>query len=127
MSEPLQIVTYTPGDHSALCRFMSDLQDLERGGQVIAPLDRRWQLITSIIFWNWLNEATDKRSSRSYDDLVGFLIIVIESVDEGDVHLIERYRQYGVVTDLYVTEEARHQGVASVSSTPLKGTFAKQG
>ena len=33
-------------------------------------------------------------------------------MDEGDVHLIERYRQYGVVTDLYVTEEARHQGVA---------------
>ena len=46
------------------------------------------------------------------DQLVGFLIVVIESVDEGDVHLIERYRQYGVVTDLYVAEEARHQGVA---------------
>ena len=30
MSKPLQIVTYTPGDHSALCTFMSDLQDLER-------------------------------------------------------------------------------------------------
>ena len=46
------------------------------------------------------------------DQLVGFLIVVVESVDEGDVHLIERYRQYGVVTDLYVAEEARHQGVA---------------
>ena len=31
MSKPLQIVTYTPGDHSALRTFMSDLQDLERG------------------------------------------------------------------------------------------------
>ncbi len=46
------------------------------------------------------------------DQLLGFLIVVIESVDEGDVHLIERYRQYGVVTDLYVAEEARHQGIA---------------
>ena len=44
--------------------------------------------------------------------MIGFLIVVVESVDEGDVHLIERYRQYGVVTDLYVAEEARHQGVA---------------
>ena len=46
------------------------------------------------------------------DQLVGFLIIVVESVDEGDVHVIERYRQCGIVTDLYVAEEARNQGVA---------------
>ena len=30
------------------------------------------------------------------DQLVGFLIVVIESVDEGDVHLIERYRRMGL-------------------------------
>ena len=44
--------------------------------------------------------------------MVGFLIVLIESFDEGDIHLIERYRQYGFVTDLYVAEKARHQGVA---------------
>ena len=30
MSETPQILTYTRGDHSALCTFMSELQDLER-------------------------------------------------------------------------------------------------
>ena len=44
--------------------------------------------------------------------MVGFLIVVIESVDEGDVNLIEGYRKYEVITDLQVAEDARHQGVA---------------
>ena len=66
---------------------------------------------------DYLLELAQRSNGQAFiakldDDLVGFLIIVIESVDEGDVHLIERYRQYGVVTDLYVTKEARHQGVA---------------
>ena len=30
MSKTLQIITYLRSDHSALCAFMSDLQDLER-------------------------------------------------------------------------------------------------
>ena len=112
MSKPLQIVTYTPGDHSALCTFMSDLQDLERGWSS----DRSPGPQMAADHIDYLLDLTQRSDGQAFvakldDQLVGFLIVVIESVDEGDVHLIERYRRYGVVTDLYVAEEARHQGI----------------
>ena len=113
MSEPLQIVTYTPGDHSALCTFMGDLQDLERGWS--SDRSPGPEMATDHI--DYLLELAQRSKGQAFvaklhDQWVGFLIVVIESVDEGDVHLIERYRRYGVVTDLYVADEARHQGVA---------------
>ena len=113
MSKPLQIVTYTPGDHSALCAFMSDLQDLERGWS--SDRSPGPEMATDHI--DYLLELAQRSKGQAFvakldDQLVGFLFVVIESLDEGDVHLIERYRRYGVVTDLYVADEARHQGVA---------------
>ena len=103
MSMPLQIVTYTPGDHSALCAFMSDLQDLERGWSS----DRSPEPEMATDHIDYLLELAQRSKGQAFvakldDQLVSFLFVVIESLDEGDVHLIERYRRYGVVTDLYV-------------------------
>ena len=113
MSKPVQVVTYTTGDHSALCAFMSELQDIER--EWSSDRSPGPEMATDHI--DYLLELAQRSNGQAFvakldDQLLGFLIVVIESVDEGDVHLTERYRQYGVVTDLYVTEEARHQGVA---------------
>ena len=113
MSETLQILTYTRDDHSALCTFMSDLQDLEK--EWSSDRSPGPEMATDHI--DYLLELAQLSDGQAFvgkldDQLVGFLIVVVESVDEGDVHLIERYRQYGVVADLYVAEEARHQGVA---------------
>ena len=128
MSKPLQIVAYTPGDHSALCTFMSDLQDLEREWSS----DRSPGPEMANDHIDYLLELAQLSDGQAFvakldDQLVGFLIVVVESVDEGDVHLIERYRQYGVVTDLYVAEEARHQGVAGRLIDTAESTCAKQG
>jgi len=92
---------------------MSDLQDLEREWSS----DRSPGPEMAIDHIDYLLELAQLSDGQAFvakldDQLVGFLIVVVESEDEGDVHLIERYRQYGVVTDLYVAEEARHQGVA---------------
>ena len=101
MSKPLQIVTYTPGDHSALCTFMSDLQDL--GREWSSDLSPGPEMATDHIDYPLeLAQPSDGQAfvAKLDNQLVGFPIIVVESVDEGDVHLIERYRQCGIVTDL---------------------------
>ena len=121
MSETLQIRTYKRGDHSALCTFMGELQDLEREWSN----DRAPGPEMAADHIDYLLDLAQQSEGQAFvakldDQLVGFLILTIESSDEGDVHLIEPYRQYGVVTDLYVAEEARHQGLADISSTPLR-------
>lgn len=112
MSETLQIRTYKRGDHSALCTFMGELQDLEREWSN----DRAPGPEMAADHIDYLLDLAQQSEGQAFvakldDQLVGFLILIIESSDEGDVHLVDPYRQYGVVTDLYVAEEARHQGV----------------
>ena len=112
MSETPQILTYTRGDHSALCMFMGKLQDLEREWSN----DRAPGPEMAADHIDYLLDLAQRSDGQAFvakldDQLVGFIIVVIESSDEGDVHLVERYRRYGVVTDLYVAEEARHQGI----------------
>ena len=43
---------------------------------------------------------------------VGFLVLVIEACDPGNVHLLEGERRYGWVTDLFVAAKWRSQGIA---------------
>ena len=113
MSKTLQIITYTPDYHSALCTFMSDLQDLEREWSS----DRAPGPDMAADHVDYLLDLAQRSDGQAFvakldNQLVGFLIVITESVDERDVHLIERYRRYGVITDLFVADEARHQGVA---------------
>ena len=46
------------------------------------------------------------------DSIAGFLVAFVEDEEPGDLHLDHRYRRRGHVSDLFVTPEARHRGVA---------------
>jgi GNAT superfamily N-acetyltransferase len=48
------------------------------------------------------------------EQIVGFLVLIAESEDEDDAHLIPEAKRYGLVTDLYVLESARGTGVGAL-------------
>ena len=85
MSETPQILTYTRGDHSALCTFMSELQDLEREWSN----DRAPGPEMAADHIDYLLDLAQRSDGQAFvakldDQLVGFIIVrAISSIRGG--------------------------------------------
>ncbi len=103
-----------PGDRSILVGFMKALQDSEREYHPNRPPG----VEIGDAHLAYLEELVTERDGRIYvaqsaKDLLGFLVCFIERLDAGDLHVHAREREYGYISDLYVSPGARGRGVGS--------------
>ena len=108
----ITIRSYETRDREAVRQFMAALQDWERqwapdrvpGATMAAP---------HIDYLLALAETTRGKTfvAEANDGIKGFLVLIAESEDEDDAHLLPEAKRYGVVTDLYVLDSARQQGI----------------
>jgi len=99
-------------DRPALVGFMVALQDFERALQPdrargAEMADAHLAYLQRLAAEDGLVLVADAAGQP-----VGFLVLVIEQCDPGDLHLSEGERRHGWVTDLFVTAEWRSQGIA---------------
>jgi GNAT superfamily N-acetyltransferase len=106
---------YEASDRDPICQLMAALQDWERQwavdrvpGETMAS-DHVTYLLT-------LAQVSGGETfvALNGDQIVGFLVLIAESEDEDDAHLIPEAKRYGLVTDLYVLESARGKGVGAL-------------
>lgn len=108
-----QVRRFQPGEESTVADLMKALQDYERGLSDDRP---RGDEIAERHFRYLLDECRRKDGrvfvAEMAGDIVAFMVVLVEQLDEGDVHLYPRYRKYGEVTDLFVLPSHRGQGIA---------------
>jgi len=102
-----------PADHESVDGLMAALQEHELG----LSDDRLPGADMAAKHMRYLREDCAAKQGRvlvaEMDGLVsGVLVVMVERVDEGDVHLLPRFRAVGEITDLYVTEACRGLGIA---------------
>jgi len=113
MSSNFAIRRYDPGEESAVAALMAGLQDFERGLSDDRPPGEG---IGTQHFRYLLQECREKQGrvfvAEQESELVGFVVVLVERLDEGDLHVYSRYKSYGEVTDLFVLPAHRGQGIA---------------
>lgn len=113
MSGPFTIRRFEPDDESAIARLMAELQDFERELSADRPPGEQ---VGEPHFRYLLDECRQKQGRVYVAEvdrvLVGFIVVLVEQLDDGDEHLHRRYRAYGDVTDLFVAPAYRGQGIA---------------
>jgi ribosomal protein S18 acetylase RimI-like enzyme len=113
--EPDMIIrNVLPEDRSILVDFMEALQDSEREYHPNRPPG----LEIGDAHLAYLEELALERDGRIYvaasaADILGFLVCFVERLDAGDLHVYDREREYGYISDLYVSPSARGRGVGS--------------
>ena len=109
----MEIRASRPADRAVLVAFMAALQEAERqlvdnrapGGEMadahLAYLEAQAADGGAVLLASIGGEP------------VGFVVVLVEQGDEGEVHLVAAERRHGVVTDLYVVPRCRRAGVAN--------------
>lgn len=107
------IDTYKPAHFNRLTELMAKLQEVERSlsndripGILMAEKHLRYLLL--------LADSSGGATWVSCDQsglVCGFLVLTVEEMDREDVHLQQKYRRWGEVTDLYVDKPHRGLGI----------------
>lgn len=111
MSE-LQIRAAIASDEPTLVQFMTALQETERalhpnravGGSMAAAHVAYLQQLAQA------HQGCVLIAEKAQP--VGFLVGWVETLDEGDRHVLPSYRQFGYISDLYVEPNERRQGIS---------------
>ncbi|MBD2169043.1 GNAT family N-acetyltransferase [Calothrix membranacea FACHB-236] len=99
-------------DRSDVAELMEELQDYERNlhssrapGELIANKHLAY-----------LEKTVQQQNGRIYvaelnQEIIGFIVCCVEELEEGDLHLVEKERRYGYISDLYVLSKMRGKSV----------------
>jgi len=106
---------YQAPDRDHVCRLMAALQDWERQWAV-DRVPGETMASDHVSYLLGLAQASGGETfvALTGEQIVGFLVLIAESEDEDDAHLIPEAKRYGLVTDLYVLESARGKGVGAL-------------
>jgi len=106
---------YQAPDRDHVCRLMAALQDWERQWAV-DRVPGETMASDHVSYLLGLAQASGGETfvAMRGEQIVGFLVLIAESEDEDDAHLIPEAKRYGLVTDLYVLESARGTGVGAL-------------
>jgi len=106
---------YQAPDRDHVCRLMAALQDWERQWAV-DRVPGETMASDHVSYLLGLAQASGGETFVALrgEQIVGFLVLIAESEDEDDAHLIPEAKRYGLVTDLYVLESARGTGVGAL-------------
>jgi len=114
VSQAFHIREAVADDRPTLVSFMTQLQDFERnlhsnrsngksiGNEHLAYLERLTKEQNGRIF------VADRSQ-----ELLGFLVCFVEEIEEDDKHIIASKKRFGYISDLFVTSNARGQGIAT--------------
>jgi ribosomal protein S18 acetylase RimI-like enzyme len=110
----MNIVEYHPRYEKAVVRLMAELQDYER--ELNSNLTPGSTMAAGHL--DYLLQICEAQSGKIFlslddDEVVGFIVVFLEALDEGDLHLITEFRQYGYISDLLVTQTHRGSDAAS--------------
>ena len=115
-------------DRGTLLGFMIELQEYERrlhanraAGAVMA--DGHLHYLERMVAAHDGLIAVAERA----EGLIGFMVAFVECGDEGDLHLRASERCHGLVSDLYVTAEARGAGVGAALLAAAECHFSRHG
>jgi ribosomal protein S18 acetylase RimI-like enzyme len=114
MSVSIVVRLAQPEDRPSLVILMAALQDLERS---LSPHRLPGEAISDAHL-AYLEAQINQYQGRifvaaSSSGILGFLVGFVEAFDPGDLHVPERDRTYGYISDLYVLPKAQHQRVGS--------------
>ena len=101
-----------PVDRPALVAFMVALQEHERAMQRDREPGPRMADAHLAYLERSAAEGGAVLVAEHGGETVGFAVVLIQTSEEGDVHLLESERRFGWVSDLYVLPERRREGVA---------------
>lgn len=101
-------------DRPVLVTLMQSLQDAERE---LYPNRKLGSEIADHHF-AYLEELVKNQNGQIYvaesnEDILGFVVCFVETLDEGDLHVVESEREYGYISDLYVIPIKRTHGVGA--------------
>jgi ribosomal protein S18 acetylase RimI-like enzyme len=113
MADQFSTRDFAPGDLAAVTAMMARLQDHER--QISA--DRRPGSEIAAGHLSYLLDECSRKQGRVFvaergGSVVGFIVVMVEHFDEGDLHLYPMYKSFADITDLYVEENHRGRGIA---------------
>ena len=109
----MKIIPYETSHFDTLVQLLALLQDYEK----TLSDDRACGVDVAINYVNYILKECKENDGEIYvavDGLTvfGFVCVYIEKENDGDSHLLEQYKTYGVISDLAVFDEFRNQGVA---------------
>ncbi|MFV8819554.1 N-acetyltransferase family protein [Haliea sp. E17] len=111
----LEVVDYRGERHrQAVVAMMARLQDCERALHHSRPPGDE----IAAEHFDHLLDCCEQQRGRVYvaemdGSPVGFVVVMVGSEYPGARHLYERYKTYGIVTDLFVEERSRRHGAAA--------------
>lgn len=101
-------------DRPRLVRLMAELQDFERS--LHPNRSDGWAIASGHLAY--LEQLAQQQQGRilvaeNLEGLLGFVVCFVETVEPGDLHVVEGDRRFGYVSDLYVVPEVRGKGIGS--------------
>jgi ribosomal protein S18 acetylase RimI-like enzyme len=124
MQANFTIRTAKPEDRPTLVKLMELLQEAERQLHVNRPPGSE----ISDAHLAYLEELASTQNGQIYVaeskvGILGFVVCFVETLEEGDRHVVETERAYGYISDLYVVSEMRQQGVAAALMQAVEQYF----
>lgn len=110
----MNVVKYSESYRNPLTQLMELLQDYEK----TLSDDRALGIEAARNHFDYmLNKCrgSDGEIYVAIDDCIvlGFVLFYIEQEDDGNCHLLDKYKNYGVIAGLAVFKEYRNKGVAA--------------
>jgi len=111
----IEVSAYRPDHREAIVEMMAALQDFERS----LSADRTDGRPMAAAHLDYLLQLCEAHSGQAYvagegQEVVGFVVVFVETEDEEDEHLLPEFKRFGWVSDLYVRESHRARGAATM-------------
>ncbi len=128
MSPTLTTRPAQPADRPTLVEFMAELQEFERA--LYSNRTEGYSMAEAHLVY--LEELVRLQNGQilvaeQAGQRLGFLVCFIETLDDGDLHVVEAERRSGFISDLYVIPAARGQGVGKALLQAAEAHFRDLG
>ena len=114
MFSTMNVVQYSETYRNSLNKLVEVLQDYEK----TLSDDRALGFDVARKYFDYMLRECRDSNGEVYvaiedSTVLGFVSLYIEREDDGDCHLLEEYKTYGVIADLAVFKKYRNRGVAA--------------